>query len=49
MLTGRRCADQQKDPVPVREYFTDENYISNFGLKIVAGGILLQSYTEVQA
>ncbi len=28
---------KEKDPVPVREYFTDENYIINFGLKLVAG------------
>jgi putative ABC transport system permease protein len=28
---------KEKDKVPVREYFTDENYISNFGLQLVAG------------
>ena len=28
---------KEKDPVPVREYFTDENYISNFDLQLVAG------------
>jgi putative ABC transport system permease protein len=28
---------KEKDPVTVREYFTDENYISNFGLHLVAG------------
>ncbi|HRH48724.1 MAG TPA: ABC transporter permease [Panacibacter sp.] len=28
---------KDKDAVVVREYFTDENYISNFNLKIVAG------------
>jgi putative ABC transport system permease protein len=28
---------KEKDAVSVREYFTDENYISNLGLKLVAG------------
>ncbi|HEX6847071.1 MAG TPA: ABC transporter permease [Chitinophagaceae bacterium] len=28
---------KEKDPVPVREYFIDENYISNFDLQLVAG------------
>jgi len=28
---------KEKDPVTVREYFTDENYLSNFNLKLVAG------------
>ncbi|MEO8569995.1 MAG: ABC transporter permease [Ginsengibacter sp.] len=29
--------NNDKDPVTVREYFTDENYISNFKLQLVAG------------
>jgi ABC-type antimicrobial peptide transport system permease subunit len=28
---------KDKDPITLREYFTDENYISNFNLKLVAG------------
>lgn len=28
---------KDKDPITVREYFTDENYLSNFNLKLVAG------------
>jgi len=29
--------NEDKDPVTVREYFTDENYIGNFKLQLVAG------------
>ena len=29
--------NKDKDPLILREYFTDENYISNFNLKLVAG------------
>lgn len=29
--------NKDKDPIPVREYFTDENYISNFKLQLLAG------------
>lgn len=29
--------NKDKEPVTVREYFTDENYLSNFNLKLVAG------------
>lgn len=29
--------DKDKDPVTVRQYFTDENYISNMQLRLVAG------------
>jgi putative ABC transport system permease protein len=28
---------KDKDPITVREYFTDENYLSNMNLKLVAG------------
>lgn len=28
---------KEKDPVTVRDYFVDENYLSNFNLKLVAG------------
>jgi putative ABC transport system permease protein len=29
--------NKDKDPVTVREYYADENYLSNFNLKLVAG------------
>ena len=28
---------KDKEPITLREYFTDENYISNFNLKLIAG------------
>jgi len=42
MGTYRDWADdvrttKDKDPITVREYFTDENYLSNMNLKLVAG------------
>jgi putative ABC transport system permease protein len=38
---------KEKDKVTVREYFTDENYISNFGLKLVAGENFPATRTQV--
>ena len=37
---------KEKDAVPVREYFTDENYISNFGLELVAGENFPAGHTQ---
>lgn len=34
---GEYRLSKDKDPVIIREYVTDENYISNFNLKLVAG------------
>src|SRR6266542_614551 len=37
---------KDKDAVVVREYFTDENYISNFNLKLVAGENFLANHAQ---
>lgn len=37
---------KDKDAVTVREYFTDENYISNFNLKLVAGENFVTDHSQ---
>jgi putative ABC transport system permease protein len=37
---------KDKDAVVIREYFTDENYISNFNLKLVAGENFLVNHAQ---
>ncbi len=37
---------KEKDPVTVREYFTDENYLSNFNLKLVAGKNFMPDHAQ---
>ncbi|HVX25248.1 MAG TPA: ABC transporter permease, partial [Parafilimonas sp.] len=38
--------NKEKEPVTVREYFTDENYLSNFNLKLVAGKNFLSDASQ---